>query len=476
MSTKPLDYDNQIVRWWVISGIVWGIAAMLVGVIIAFQMVYPNLNFPPYLTFGRLRPVHTNGIIFGFTLSIITASMYYAFPRLLKTEIFSKTLSRIHFWLYQLTIVLAVVTLLGGITQSKEYHELEWPIDLLIVVWWVIFAINIFGTIWKRQEKRLYVAIWFFSSMLIGVAMLYIVNGLVMPVSFWKSYSIYAGITDANIQWWYGHNAVAFVLTYPILGMMYFYLPKHTRLPIFSHRVSIVHFWGLIFVYMWAGPHHLLYSAVPNWLQTLGMLFSLMLIAPSWGGMLNGFMTLTQAKEKLRTDATLKFMLVAITFYGMSTFEGPMMSIRSVNVIAHNTDWVIGHVHSGGLGWVAGMCFAAIYYLVPRLWNTKLYSEKLAELHFWVATIGILLYIVSMWVSGVTEGLMWRAVDETGALMYPNWVEIVQQLAPYRLIRAIGGTLFLSGVLIMVYNVAMTIKNAGAGFEYVDLREGVKVA
>ncbi len=475
MSNKHIDYDDQIVRWWVISTIVWGTAAMLIGVIIAFQMVFPQLNFHP-LTFGRLRPIHTNGIIFGFTGSMIFGTMYHAFPRLLKTEIFSKALSRLHFWLYQITIAGAVLTLLSGKTQSKEYHELEWPLDLLIAVWWVVMTINMFGTIWKRNEKRLYVAIWFFASMLIGIPILFITNGIAIPSGLFKSYSVYSGITDANVQWWYGHNAVAFFLTYPILAMMYYYLPKHTRLPIFSHRISIVHFWSLIFIYMWAGPHHLLYSPVPNWLQTLGMLFSLMLIAPSWGGMLNGFMTLTQAKEKLRTDATLKFLLVGITFYGMSTFEGPMMSIRSVNVISHNTDWTIGHVHGGGLGWVSGMVFAAIYYLVPRLWNTKLYSEKLAEVHFWVATIGILLYVVSMWVSGVTEGLMWRAVDETGALMYPDWIEIVQNLAPFRLIRAVGGTLFLTGFVLLIYNVVMTIKNAGSGFEYVDLREGTKVA
>jgi cytochrome c oxidase cbb3-type subunit 1 len=472
-----IDYDNQIVRWWVISALVWAAASLLIGVIIAFQMVYPELNFGPWLTFGRLRPVHTNGIIFGFAGSMIFATMYYSFPRLLKTPIWSRALSRAHFWMFIATIVGAVLTLLSGITQSKEYAELEWPLDLLVAVWWLTMATNFFMTIKNRQEKHMYVAIWFFIATIVTIPVLYVVNNISIPAGLFKSYSVYSGATDANIQWWYGHNAVAFFLTTPILGMMYYYLPKHTKLPIFSHRISIVHFWSLIFVYIWAGPHHLLYSPVPNWAQSLGMLFSLMLIAPSWGGMLNGFLTLTQSKEKLRTDATLKFMLVGITFYGMATFEGPMMSIRSVNVISHNTDWTIGHVHGGGLGWVGGICFAALYYLVPRLWNAKLYSEKLAEVHFWTATIGILLYVVSMWVSGVTEGLMWRAIDPTtGGLMYPDWVEIVQHLAPYRLIRAVGGLSFLTGFFIMVYNLAMTIRNAGEGFVPVDLREGAAAA
>lgn len=472
-----IDYDNQIVRWWVISALVWAGAALLIGVIIAFQLVYPQLNFGPFLTFGRLRPVHTNGIIFGFTGSMIFATMYYAFPRLLKTPMWSKALSRVHFWMFIVTIVGAVLTLLAGITQSKEYAELEWPLDLLVAVWWLVMAFNFFMTLKNRQEKHMYVAIWFFISTIVTITLLYVVNNISIPVSLWKSYSVYSGATDAMIQWWYGHNAVAFFLTTPLLGMMYYYLPKHTRLPIFSHRISIVHFWSLIFVYIWAGPHHLLYSPIPNWAQSLGMLFSLMLIAPSWGGMLNGFLSLTQAKEKLRTDATLKFLLVGITFYGMSTFEGPMMSIRSVNLISHNTDWTIGHVHAGALGWVGGICFSAAYYLVPRLWNTKLHSEKLAELHFWTATIGILLYVVSMWVSGITEGLMWRAIDPaTGALMYPDWVEIVQTLAPFRLIRAIGGVSFLGGFLVMAYNLVMTMKNAGAGFVPVNLREDVRAA
>lgn len=469
---QPVQYDNKLVRGWVISGLIWGLAALLVGVLIAFQMVFPDLNTTlPYFTFGRLRPLHTNAAIFGFTLSMIFATMYYGVPRLLKTPMWSKKLSWAHFILYNLTIVLAAITLPLGITQSKEYAELEWPIDLLIVIWWVIMSVNFFVTIAIRKEKHIYVAIWFFIATIVTIAVLYIVNNLAIPAGFLKSYSIYSGTTDANIQWWYGHNAVAFVLTTPILGMMYYYLPKYTRLPIFSHRISIIHFWSLIFIYIWAGPHHLLYSPIPDWAQTLGMVFSVMLIAPSWGGMLNGFLTLSQAKEKIRTDAVIKFMLIALTFYGMSTFEGPMMSVRSVNTISHNTDWVIGHVHGGALGWVAGMAFVALYYLVPRLWNTKLHSEKLAEVHFWLAFIGILLYVVSMWISGVTEGLMWRAYSPDGTLQYKNWIEIVQFLEPYRLARAVGGTFFLTGFFVMLYNLIKTIGNAGSGFVAPDLRE-----
>lgn len=466
------DYDNQIVRWWVISAIVIAIVAMTVGVTIAFQLVFPELNYNPWFTFGRLRPIHTNGIIFGFTGSMIFATMYYAMPRMLRTSIWSRKLSRIHFALFVIVMAGGFWSFLAGHTQSKEYAEFEWPLDILVAAFWVIMAINMFMTIYKRQEKHMYVAVWFFIATIITVAVLYIVNNLAIPAGWLKSYSIYSGSTDAAIQWWYGHNAVAFFLTTPIIGMLYYYLPKHTKLPIFSHRLSILHFWSLIFIYIWAGPHHLLYSPIPDWTQTLASVFSIMLIAPSWGGMLNSFLTLTQTKEKLRTDATLKFILVAITFYGMSTFEGPMMAIRSVNVISHNTDWTIGHVHAGALGWVCGVSFAGLYYLVPRLWNTKLYSEKLADLHFWISTVGILLYVVSMWVSGVTEGLMWRAVDPaTGELMYQNWLEIVKILAPYRLVRAIGGTLFLSGFLIMTYNIIKTIRTAGDGFVAQDLRE-----
>ena len=471
---NQISYDNQIVRYWIVSIIVWGLASLLIGLIISLQMVYPDFNTSwPWFSFGRIRPVHTNGIIFGFTLSAVFATFYYAIPRLLKTPMWSPLLSRIHFWLYSLTIVLAVVTLLAGYTQSKEYAELEWPLDLLIAVWWVIMGFNVFMTIKNRREKHMYVAIWFFIATIVTIPILFIVNNLAVPAGLFKSYSVFSGSVDAAVQWWYAHNAVAFVLTTPILGMMYFYLPKHTKLPIFSHRISIIHFWSLIFIYIWAGPHHLLYHPIPEWAQTLGMLFSLMLIAPSWGGMLNGFLTLTQAKEKIRTDATLKFILVAMTFYGMSTFEGPMMSIRSVNALSHGTDWTIGHVHAGALGWVGGMVFAALYYLVPRLWNTNLYSEKLAEIHFWTATVGILLYVVSMWISGVSEGLMWRAINPaTGGLQYPNWVNIVELLKPFRIVRALGGGLFVGGFFLMLYNLYKTVRSAGSGFTPVDLREG----
>ncbi|MDH5716550.1 MAG: cytochrome-c oxidase, cbb3-type subunit I [Spirochaetia bacterium] len=469
-----IEYDNQIVRMFVICILLWGVVAMLMGIIVAFQMIFPSWNFHPWLSFGRLRPIHTNGIIFGFTGSAIFATIYYSVPRLLKTPLWSSSMARVHFWLYNLTIVLAALSLMAGYTQSKEYAELEWPIDILVVVWWLLLAINFFMTMKNRTEKHIYVAVWFFVATIITVAVLYLVNNLAIPVGLTKSYSIYSGVVDANIHWWYGHNAVAFFLTTPLLAMMYYYLPKHTRLPIFSHRISIVHFWSLIFIYIWAGPHHLLYSPTPNWLQTVGMLFSLMLIAPSWGGMLNGFLTLTQAKEKIKTDATLKFILVSLTFYGMSTLEGPIMAIREVNSLSHFTDWTIAHVHAGGLGWVHGICAAAVYYLVPRLWNTNLHSEKLAETHFWVSTVGILLYVVSMWVSGVAEGLMWRAVDASGSLQYPSWVEIVNELFPYRLVRALGGVLFLSGFVIMVVNIIKTTKTAGSGFNPVDLREGSK--
>ncbi|MDH5719669.1 MAG: cytochrome-c oxidase, cbb3-type subunit I [Spirochaetia bacterium] len=473
---EKINYDNEIVRKFVLATLLWGVVSLLIGVIIAFQMIFPEVNVHPWLSFGRLRPVHTNGIIFGFTGGAIFATIYYAVPRLLKTPMWSSALANVQFWMFNLTIVLAALSLMAGFTQSKEYAELEWPIDLLIVVWWVILAVNFIMTLKNRKEKHIYVAVWFLFSMIITIAVLYLVNNAAIPVSLTKSYSIYSGVIDANIHWWYGHNAVAFFLTTPLLAMMYYYLPKHTRLPIFSHRISIIHFWSLIFLYIWAGPHHLLYSPVPNWLQTVGMLFSLMLIAPSWGGMLNGFLTLTQAKEKLRTDATLKFILVSLTFYGMSTLEGPLMAIRDVNSLSHYTDWTIGHVHAGGLGWVHGICAASIYYLVPRLWNTNLHSEKLAETHFWVSTVGILLYVVSMWVSGVTEGLMWRAVDAAGNLQYPSWVEIVNELFPYRLVRALGGVLFLSGFIIMIVNVLKTIKTAGSGYKPVDLREGVKAS
>lgn len=474
MATK-IEYDDSIVKGFVISAMIWGIASMLFGVIIAFQLVYPQLNLGlPYTSFGRLRPLHTNAAIFGFALSIIFATAYHTVQRLCRTGMFSVTLSRIHIILYNLTIALAAVTLPLGYSQGKEYAELEWPLDLLIVIWYVIFFINYLGTVIKREEKQMYVAIWFYIASFVTVPLLFIVNNLVIPSGLMKSYSIYSGIFDANIQWWYGHNAVAFVLTTPFLGLMYYYLPKHINLPIYSHRLSIIHFWSLIFIYIWAGPHHLLYSPIPDWLQTTGMIFSVMLWMPSWGGMLNGFLTLTQTRDKIKVDATLKMMLVAITFYGMSTFEGPLLSIRAVSAIGHNTDWIIGHVHSGTLGWVGFLSASALYYLVPRLWNTKLYSESLANFHFWIGTLGILLYIVSMWASGITEGSMWRALNPDGTLMYPDWVSITEELKVFRLARAIGGSMFFIGILVMIYNFIKTISNKDSGFEPTDLRVGVR--
>ena len=474
MATK-IEYDDSIVKGFVISAMIWGIASMLFGVIIAFQLVYPQLNLGlPYTSFGRLRPLHTNAAIFGFALSIIFATAYHTVQRLCRTRMFSDTLSRIHIILYNLTIALAAVTLPLGYSQGKEYAELEWPLDLLIVIWYVIFFINYLGTVIKREEKQMYVAIWFYIASFVTVPLLFIVNNLVIPSGLMKSYSIYSGIFDANIQWWYGHNAVAFVLTTPFLGLMYYYLPKHINLPIYSHRLSIIHFWSLIFIYIWAGPHHLLYSPIPDWLQTTGMIFSVMLWMPSWGGMLNGFLTLTQTRDKIKVDATLKMMLVAITFYGMSTFEGPLLSIRAVSAIGHNTDWIIGHVHSGTLGWVGFLSASALYYLVPRLWNTKLYSESLANFHFWIGTLGILLYIVSMWASGITEGSMWRALNPDGTLMYPDWVSITEELKVFRLARAIGGSMFFIGILVMIYNFIKTISNKDSGFEPTDLRVGVR--
>ncbi|TGN18760.1 cytochrome-c oxidase, cbb3-type subunit I [Leptospira idonii] len=474
MSSMEQTYNNGIVKAFLISALVWGVASMLVGVWIAFQMVYPELNIGPYFTFGRLRPLHTNAAIFGFALSIIFATGYHTVQRLCRVKIWSDTLAKVHFVLYNLTIALAAITLPLGMNQSKEYAELEWPLDLLIVVWFVIFIFNYFATIFTRNEKQLYAAIWFYIASWVTIPILFIVNNLSIPVSWIKSYSIFSGVYDANIQWWYGHNAVAFVLTTPFLGLMYYYLPKHIKQPIYSHRLSIIHFWSLIFIYIWAGPHHLLYTPLPDWLQTTGMVFSIMLWMPSWGGMLNGFLTLTQAKEKIKTDATLKMFLVGITFYGMSTFEGPLLSIRAVSGLGHNTDWIVGHVHGGTLGWVGMMSFAVLYYLVPRLWNTNLFSERLANTHFWLATLGILLYVVSMWVSGITEGSMWRAIDETGALKYPNWVQITETLKPYRLFRGIGGGLYFIGLIIMIYNLAKTMATSGSGFKEIDLRMGLK--
>ncbi|MEC8477379.1 MAG: cytochrome-c oxidase, cbb3-type subunit I, partial [SAR324 cluster bacterium] len=408
---ETFRYDDEIVRKFLLATIIWGVVGLLLGVIIATQLVFWETNLGPWFSFGRLRPLHTNAVIFAFVGNGMFAGIYHSMQRLCKARMFSDALSNINFWGWQLIIVAAAVTLPLGITVSKEYAELEWPIDIAITLVWVVFAINFFGTLLVRRERHIYVAIWFYMATVITVALLHIVNSLELPVTFLKSYSIYAGVQDALVQWWYGHNAVAFFLTTPILGLMFYYMPKVANRPVYSYRLSVIHFWALIFLYIWAGPHHLLYTALPDWAQTLGMVFSLMLIAPSWGGMINGLMTLRGAWEKLRTDPVLKFLVVAISFYGMSTFEGPMLSIKSVNALSHYTDWTIGHVHSGALGWNGFMNFALIYFLVPRLWKTELYSVRLATIHFWIGTIGIIFYIISMWVAGITQGLMWRAFD-----------------------------------------------------------------
>lgn len=470
---ETFSYDDKIVKMFLIATMVWGGVAFLVGVIAALQMAFWQLNFNlEWLTFGRLRPLHTNAAIFAFAGNIIFAGIYHSTQRLLKTRLYSDLLSKLHFWGWQLIIVSAAITIPLGLTMAKEYAELEWPIDIAIAVVWVIFAINFFGTIAIRRVQHMYVAIWFYIATIITVAVLHIGNSIELPVSLFKSYPVYAGIQDALVQWWYGHNAVAFFLTTPFLGLMYYYLPKAVNKPIYSYRLSIVHFWGLVFIYIWAGPHHLLNTALPDWLQTLGMTFSVMLWAPSWGGMINGLLTLRGAWDKLRTSAIVKFFVTGITFYGMSTFEGPLLSIKSVSSLGHYTDWIIGHVHGGTLGWNGFMTFGVLYYLVPKLWKTKLYSEKLATQHFWVGLVGILLYYISMWASGITQGLMWRAVDASGNLVYPDFVETVTKIVPLYYVRAAGGTIFLIGFLMMAYNIWKTIQSAP---ESADQEEAVKV-
>ncbi|MBX7136927.1 MAG: cytochrome-c oxidase, cbb3-type subunit I [Oligoflexia bacterium] len=455
---ERFNYDDKVVRQFVLVTLLWGVVGMLVGVIIALQLVFPELNFGlPWLSFGRLRPLHTNAVIFAFAGNTIFAGIYYSTQRLLKARMFSDFLSRVHFWGWQLIIVSAAVTLVSGITVSKEYAELEWPIDIAITLIWVVFAINFFGTIIKRREKHIYVALWFYIATIVTVAVLHIFNSLEIPVSFLKSYSVYAGVQDGLVQWWYGHNAVAFFLTTPFLGLMYYFMPKAAERPVYSYRLSIVHFWSLVFLYIWAGPHHLLNTSLPEWAQTTGMLFSLMLIAPSWGGMINGLLTLRGAWDKLRADPILKFMVVGITFYGMSTFEGPMMSVRSINALSHYTDYTIGHVHGGALGWNGFIAFGMIYYLLPKLWKVPVFSKKLMMAHFWTATIGIVLYVTSMWTAGITQGLMWRAFTPEGVLKYPDFISTVVKLQPFYLTRVLGGVLYLTGLLIMVYNVAKTL-------------------
>ena len=452
-------YDDAIVKLFITATVVWAVVGMLVGVWIALELAWWPANLGlPWTTFGRLRPLHTNAVIFAFAGNACFFGIYYSLQRLLKTRMFSDLLSRLHFWGWQLIIVSAAITLPLGLTESKEYAELIWPIDVLITIVWVIFAVNFFGTIAIRKVKHLYVAIWFYMSFVITIAVLHIVNSLAVPAALTRSYPIYGGMTDALVQWWYGHNAVGFFLTTPFLGLMYYFLPRIAERPVYSYRLSIVHFWALVFLYIWAGPHHLLYSALPEWAQTLGMVFSIMLLAPSWGGMLNGLLTLRGAWDRVRTDPVLKFLVVAISFYGMSTFEGPMMSIRSVNSLSHYTNWTIGHVHSGALGWVGMISFGIIYWLVPRVWHKKLAYPQWATTHFWLATIGIVLYTVSMWAAGLTEGLEWRAFDDVGQLKYPNFVNIVQQLAPFYWLRLLGGLMYFTGAIMLAWNFYRTVR------------------
>lgn len=458
MQVEKFYYDNKIVKWFGYATMLWGIVGMLAGLWVAIQFYAPGttLNFAP-TTFGRLRPVHTNAVIFAFVGNCIFTGVYYSLQRLLKTRMFSDRLSWIHFWGWQSIIVAAALTLLAGYTTGKEYAELEWPIDIAITLVWVIFGINMFGTILKRRERHLYVAIWFYIATWVTVAMLHIVNSFELPVSFLKSYSWYAGVQDALVQWWYGHNAVAFFLTTPVLGMMYYFLPKAANRPVYSYRLSIIHFWALIFIYIWAGPHHLLYTALPDWAQSLGVVFSVMLIAPSWGGMLNGLFTLRGAWDKVREEPVLKFFVVAVTCYGMATFEGPMLSLKNVNAISHFTDWTIAHVHVGAMGWNGFMAFGMLYYLIPKMWGTPLYSKKLATNHFWLGTVGIVIYAIPMYWAGFAQAQMWKTFTEEGQLKF-QFLETVTHLIPMYIARSVGGTLYLIGALMMVYNLAKTIR------------------
>ncbi|UII80952.1 cytochrome-c oxidase, cbb3-type subunit I [Flagellimonas sp. CMM7] len=463
MEIQQFSYDNKIVQKFLYATMLWGVVGMLVGLLLAFMFLFPNITDGiSWLSFGRLRPLHTNAVIFAFVGNAIFAGVYYSTQRLLKARMFSDFLSNFNFWGWQLIIVAAAITLPLGYTTSKEYAELEWPIDLAIAVVWVVFGWNLIATILKRRQRHLYVAIWFYLATFVTVAVLHIFNSLELPVAALKSYSVYAGVQDALVQWWYGHNAVAFFLTTPFLGLMYYFVPKAANRPIYSYRLSIVHFWSLIFIYIWAGPHHLLYSSLPDWAQNLGVVFSIMLIAPSWGGMINGLLTLRGVWDKVRTDATLKFMVVAITGYGMATFEGPMLSLKNVNAIAHFSDWIIAHVHVGALAWNGFLTFGMIYWLVPKMFKTTLYSKGLANLHFWIGTLGIILYALPMYVAGFTQALMWKEFNPDGSLVYGNFLETVTQIIPMYWMRAIGGTMFLVGMLIMVYNVIVTIRKGSS--------------
>jgi cytochrome c oxidase cbb3-type subunit I/II len=463
MEVQQFHYDNKIVKNFLYATMIWGIVGMLVGLLLAFMFLFPNMTDGiSWLSFGRLRPLHTNAVIFAFVGNAIFAGVYYSLQRLLKARMYSDWLSKINFWGWQLIIVGAAISLPLGITTSKEYAELEWPFDIAIAVVWVAFGINMIGTILRRRQRHLYVAIWFYIATFVTVAVLHIFNSLELPVSALKSYSVYAGVQDALVQWWYGHNAVAFFLTTPFLGLMYYFVPKAANRPIYSYRLSIVHFWSLIFIYIWAGPHHLLYTALPEWAQNLGVAFSVMLIMPSWGGMINGLLTLRGAWDKVRTDPVLKFMVVAITGYGMATFEGPMLSLKNVNAIAHFTDWVIAHVHVGALAWNGFLAFGMIYWLVPRLFKTKLYSVQLANAHFWIGTLGIILYALPMYVAGFVQASMWKQFNPDGTLVYGNFLETVSEIIPMYWMRAIGGSLFIFGMLILAYNIIQTIRQGSA--------------
>ncbi len=460
--TVQIHYNDKVVRQFLLATVIWGVVGMLVGVLIASQLNFWRVNFDlPWLTFGRLRPLHTNAVIFAFVGNMMFAGIYYSTQRLVKARLASDFLSQLHFWGWQLIIVSAAITLPLGFSRSKEYAELIWPINIAVAGIWVVFAVNFFWTLARRQERGLYVAIWFYIATIITVAMLYIVNHLSLPTSLLHSYPIFGGVQDGLVQWWYGHNAVAFFLTTPILGIMYYFVPKAAERPVYSYRLSVIHFWSLVFVYIWAGPHHLLNTALPYWLQILGMTFSLMLWAPSWGGMLNGLLTLRGAWHKLRTEPVLKFFAAAVTFYGMSTFEGPLLSIRSVNALAHYSDWIIGHVHAGALGWNGFMAAGMIYWLLPRLWNRPLFSTALANVHFWIGLVGILLYVAAMWVSGITQGLMLNSTSEGGTVLtYPNFLDTLAAIRPLMALRIVGGGLYLVGFLLLAYNVVRTIRGA----------------
>lgn len=459
MHLEQFNYDNKIVRNFGVATMVWGIIGMSVGLLVALQLIWPAFNLSnQFTTFGRVRPVHTNAVIFAFVGNAIFMGIYYSMQRVLKTRMFSDVLSKIHFWGWQLIIVAAAISLPLGYTTSHEYAELEWPIDIAVVLIWVVFGINMFGTIIKRRERHMYVAIWFYIATFVTIAVLYIVNSVQIPVSGMKSYYLYAGVQDALVQWWYGHNAVAFFLTTPFLGMMYYFLPKMANRPVYSYKLSILHFWSLIFIYIWAGPHHLLYTALPGWVQSLGVVFSVMLIAPSWGGMINGLLTLRGAWDKVRTEPTLKFMLVALTAYGMATFEGPMLSLKQVNAIAHFTDWIVAHVHVGALGWNGFMTFAILYWLIPRIYKTELYSKKWASIHFWIGTIGIIFYAVPMYWAAVVQGLMLKEFTPEGILKYPNFLATTLEIIPMHMMRALGGALYLAGAILMVVNIVKTMR------------------